>query len=254
MNMYDDFIDEKKSVRFYNQKKLPAQKGRTLIDFHLSGCWDTEESERRFCRGYTPASHGMAAAHPLREILPAAYALDIGAIAKLNILYPGIIYDMPRIAEHIKKLTVAAMRSADTAKALAARSDLKRLSCPVKVGRESMPLSSHACAVVTLVAQDFAFVRALFKSETRNADKLDVYDALCRTFRDIPRKWITDICIRGARPVVLAADRAGELLGWKGGRGLYNAWLAEGPCKHPHAATQMQAHARAAAARIELVY
>jgi hypothetical protein len=202
--------------------------GLSLMEFEMSLHKRTEDGLRRFCITFTPETHGMAEDHILADCLPGAYRLELGAIKTLNRKLPGVVYEMPVIVNHLKRLSTIAFRSFDRQAADQARSALKQIACPVGWNRDSLPITPHMTNLVQYVAEDFHLVNELRKrmeSET-NASPKRIMTALKKAFAGIHPGYIDDMQFR---PVgVLVRERVGEITGDRG-NGIYRKWSKANP-------------------------
>lgn len=211
---------------FYNHMK--DGNGLSLMEFEMSLHRRSEDGLRRFCIEYTPATHFMADDHILADCLPGAYRLELDAIKTLNKKLPGVVYEMPVIVEHLKRLSTIAFRSFDRAAADKARSELKQIASPVGWNRDSLPITPHMMNLVQFVAEDFHLVNQLrlrMENET-NASSKRIMAALKKTFADIPAEYIEDMQFRPVHALV--KQRVGEITGDKG-NGIYRQWSKANP-------------------------
>lgn len=233
----------------------PHADGLSTIDKAFQDAGKAEARLRRTCREYMPGKMFLAADHELADLLPAAHDGDIAAIQNLNLMLPGVIYEMPAIRHHMVELSQIAFRERDAGKAAAARMDLKRIACPVGADRESLPIGLNVILAMHFVAYDFYMLREIYKRERREFGiEIDaISSAMKKAFPDIPPNWIDKLCCDAARTLALAAQRTGELCDQKG-RGILDAWqrLHRGGYfdKHQGAIADI----RDAAAAVELPY
>lgn len=183
-----------------------------------------DEKLRRYCIDFRPDTHAMCGGHILRHCLPGAYNLDVEAIRDLNRILPGVIYDMPKIVEYLKSLSMTAIRDTDTAKAQNARDRLKKIACPVTETRDSTPITPHILYLVQAVAEDFYLVKEVYNREVREGATNEAISAIRnQIFSDIPDDFVERIC-RGPEKIhELIKERVGQITGWKG-RGVYDQW------------------------------